>query len=58
VTVSSTAYAATVPARDNYLWLLPGEQRTITAQWPHSTVGGVRPRIVVEGYNVPRTVTG
>jgi hypothetical protein len=43
---------------DNYLWLLPGEQRTVTAQWPHATVGGARPRIVVEGYNVPRTVAG
>ncbi|WP_078901627.1 discoidin domain-containing protein [Actinacidiphila yeochonensis] len=43
---------------DNYLWLLPGEERTLTATWPHPTRGGDRPRIVVEGYNVPRTTIG
>ncbi|MEU3984448.1 discoidin domain-containing protein [Streptomyces sp. NPDC026672] len=38
---------------DNYLWLLPGESRTVTASWPAEALQG-RPRLRVEGYNVPR----
>ncbi|MEW2157209.1 discoidin domain-containing protein [Streptomyces sp. NPDC007189] len=41
---------------DNYLWLLPGESRTITVSWPDHTVEA-RPGLKVEGYNVPE-VTG
>nr|WP_329616963.1 discoidin domain-containing protein [Streptomyces brevispora] len=43
---------------DNYLWLLPGEQREIEAEWSHDTKGRARPRLVVEGYNVSRSVNG
>lgn len=43
---------------DNYLWLLPGEQREIEAEWSRDTEGRARPRLVVEGYNVSRSVTG
>ncbi|MEV5850254.1 discoidin domain-containing protein [Streptomyces sp. NPDC051985] len=39
---------------DNYLWLLPGESRTITATWP-ADVAVTRPSVRVEGYNVPRS---
>ncbi|SEG06717.1 F5/8 type C domain-containing protein [Actinacidiphila yanglinensis] len=55
-----TTDARVLPAyvSDNYLWLLPGEERTVTARWPHATRGGARPRIVAEGYNVRRTVAG
>ncbi|MFF4253686.1 discoidin domain-containing protein [Streptomyces sp. NPDC001663] len=38
---------------DNYLWLLPGESRLVTASWPTSAPGAARPRLHVEGYNVP-----
>ncbi|WP_217555329.1 discoidin domain-containing protein [Streptomyces sp. GbtcB6] len=41
---------------DNYLWLLPGESRTITATWP-AGLPVTRPSLRVEGYNVPRTTT-
>ncbi|MFI6019017.1 discoidin domain-containing protein [Streptomyces sp. NPDC051287] len=36
---------------DNYLWLLPGESRTVTASWPQSTAAA-RPALRVEGHNV------
>ncbi|MEU1163239.1 discoidin domain-containing protein [Streptomyces sp. NPDC005921] len=39
---------------DNYLWLLPGESRTVTATWP-ADVAVARPSVRVEGYNVPRS---
>ncbi|MFE3167902.1 discoidin domain-containing protein [Streptomyces sp. NPDC059224] len=39
---------------DNYLWLLPGEARTVTASWPADTVVA-RPSLQVEGHNVPRS---
>jgi hypothetical protein len=38
---------------DNYLWLLPGESRSLTASWPAEAPGGTRPKLRVEGYNVP-----
>ncbi|WP_089107590.1 discoidin domain-containing protein [Streptomyces hyaluromycini] len=41
---------------DNYLWLLPGESRTITATWP-ADLPVTRPSLRVEGYNVPRATT-
>jgi hypothetical protein len=39
---------------DNYFWLLPGESRTVTVS-PRRMVS--RPRLLVEGYNVRRTLT-
>ncbi|GHH83479.1 hypothetical protein GCM10018793_45680 [Streptomyces sulfonofaciens] len=42
---------------DNYLWLLPGEDRTVTLSWPAAALApGHRPALRVEGYNSPRTV--
>jgi hypothetical protein len=41
---------------DNYLWLLPGESRTVTLSWPAEALPSGRPALRVEGYNVPRTV--
>ncbi|MFE4328374.1 hypothetical protein ACFRQM_02695 [Streptomyces sp. NPDC056831] len=43
---------------DNHLWLLPGEQRETEAEWSHGTEGRARPGLVVEGYDVSRSVTG
>lgn len=44
---------------DNYLWLLPGETRTVTLSWPASALSSGRPRLRVEGYNTqPVTVRG
>jgi hypothetical protein len=41
---------------DNYLWLLPGESRTVTLSWPARAVpAGGRPAVRVEGCNAPRT---
>ncbi|MGW0086371.1 discoidin domain-containing protein [Streptomyces sp. NPDC003393] len=40
---------------DNYLWLLPGESRTVTMSWPHR-VHTARPELKAEGYNVPEVV--
>ena len=42
---------------DNYLWLLPGESRTLTLSWPAEALSSRRPSLLVEGYNVPRSVT-
>ena len=41
---------------DNYLWLLPGESRLLTASWPATAPGATRPELRVGGYNAP-TVT-
>ncbi|WP_405875198.1 discoidin domain-containing protein [Streptomyces sp. NBC_00005] len=38
---------------DNYLWLLPGETRNVTTSWPATAAGATRPKLLVEGYNVP-----
>lgn len=44
---------------DNYLWLLPGETRTVTMSWPASALSSGLPRLRVEGYNTqPVTVRG
>ncbi|MFJ1544470.1 hypothetical protein [Streptomyces sp. NPDC088246] len=43
---------------DNHLWLLPGEQREIEAEWSHDTEGRARPGLVVEGCDVSSSVTG
>ncbi|MFD7994717.1 discoidin domain-containing protein [Streptomyces mexicanus] len=42
---------------DNYLWLLPGEVRTVTVSWPAKALPSGRPALHVEGYNAaPVTV--
>src|SRR5690349_19957783 len=41
---------------DNYLWLLPGESRTITVSWPAHALPSNRPALGVSAYNSPRTV--
>ncbi|MFE7750231.1 discoidin domain-containing protein [Streptomyces sp. NPDC057428] len=38
---------------DNYLWLLPGESRTVTLSWPATALPSGRPALRVEGYNAP-----
>ncbi|SNS18922.1 Glycosyl hydrolases family 2, sugar binding domain [Actinacidiphila glaucinigra] len=38
---------------DNYLWLLPGESRTVTLSWPAGALPSKRPKLRVDGYNVP-----
>ncbi|MFJ6984700.1 MULTISPECIES: discoidin domain-containing protein [unclassified Streptomyces] len=40
---------------DNYLWLLPGESRTVTASWPKAALpSSGRPELRVDGFNVAR----
>jgi len=42
---------------DNYLWLLPGESRTLTVSWPAKALPSGRPALHVEAYNAaPITV--
>ncbi|MFL5497194.1 MAG: glycoside hydrolase family 2 protein, partial [Gemmatimonadaceae bacterium] len=41
---------------DNYVSLLPGETRTVTATYRVRDLGGGAPRVVVSGWNVRRTV--
>jgi exo-1,4-beta-D-glucosaminidase len=41
---------------DNYVSLLPGESRVITATYALRDLGGVAPQVVVSGWNVGRTV--
>ncbi|MCO5994356.1 discoidin domain-containing protein [Actinoallomurus rhizosphaericola] len=41
---------------DNYLWLLPGESRTVTLSWPAGALPSGRPLLRVEPYNGPRTL--
>ena len=38
---------------DNYLWLLPGETRTLTVSFPDSAIPLGEPELHVEGYNTP-----
>ncbi|MFG2076483.1 discoidin domain-containing protein [Nonomuraea maritima] len=37
---------------DNYVWLLPGESRTVELSWPADSLPTGRPAVRVEGYNV------
>jgi len=37
---------------DNYVTLLPGEERTITGSFAHSELGTASPTVQVEGWNV------
>lgn len=41
---------------DNYLWLLPGESRTVTLSWPAKAPPSGRPALRIEGYNSAETV--
>jgi exo-1,4-beta-D-glucosaminidase len=41
---------------DNYLSLLPGETRTVTATYRMRDLGGAAPNVVVTGWNVHRTI--
>jgi exo-1,4-beta-D-glucosaminidase len=41
---------------DNYVTLLPGETRTISATYRTRDLGGSPPRLVVTGWNVHRTI--
>jgi exo-1,4-beta-D-glucosaminidase len=41
---------------DNYISLLPGETRVVTARYAVSKLGGGAPRVVVSGWNVRRIV--
>ncbi|HTI04566.1 MAG TPA: beta galactosidase jelly roll domain-containing protein, partial [Gemmatimonadales bacterium] len=41
---------------DNYMSLLPGETRVLTAGYAVRDLGGASPQVVVSGWNVPRTV--
>ncbi|WP_194915454.1 discoidin domain-containing protein [Catenulispora rubra] len=41
---------------DNYLWLLPGESRTLSVSFPESALPSGKPELQVEGYNT-RQVT-
>ncbi|MFI1440451.1 discoidin domain-containing protein [Streptomyces fructofermentans] len=36
---------------DNYLWLLPGESRSVTVSWPARALSGHRPVLRAEAYN-------
>jgi Exo-beta-D-glucosaminidase Ig-fold domain len=37
---------------DNYITLLPGEQRTLTTELNHTDTRGERPRMVIGGFNI------
>jgi exo-1,4-beta-D-glucosaminidase len=39
---------------DNYITLLPGESRTVTASYAIRDLGGAPPRVVVTGWNIHR----
>jgi exo-1,4-beta-D-glucosaminidase len=42
---------------DNYLSLLPGETRVVTATYHVRDLGGALPQVVVSGWNVHRSIT-
>ena len=41
---------------DNYLTLLPGETRNVTASYKIRDLGGARPRLVLTGWNIHRVI--
>ncbi|MBM9510399.1 discoidin domain-containing protein [Actinacidiphila acididurans] len=41
---------------DNYLWLLPGESRTVEVSWPAEILSADRAALRVEAHNAARTV--
>ena len=40
---------------DNFVSLMPGEKRELTAEVPKSALGGAKPVVAVTGWNVPET---
>jgi exo-1,4-beta-D-glucosaminidase len=40
---------------DNYISLLPGEKRELTARFASAALGGARPAVVLSGWNVAKT---
>ena len=38
---------------DNYLWLLPGESRTVRLSWPTAACSSRHPALTAEAYNGP-----
>ncbi|WP_308408503.1 glycoside hydrolase family 2 protein [Streptomyces malaysiensis] len=40
---------------DNYLWLLPGESRTVDLSWPSEAGSSRRPVLTAQAYNSPVT---
>ena len=42
---------------DNYVSLVPGEKRELTARLPTAALGGARPVVVVTGWNLPVTTS-
>jgi len=42
---------------DNYISLLPGETRTVTATYRVRDLGGAPPKVVVTGWNIHRVIT-
>ncbi|MFJ1588168.1 discoidin domain-containing protein [Streptomyces sp. NPDC088197] len=42
---------------DNYLWLLPGESRTLTLTFPAAALPSSRPALRAESYTTPTTLT-
>jgi len=54
VTVGNAPDPRVLPAfyDDNYLLLLPGEERTVTVTCPIAAAGGTPPRLAVDGFNV------
>jgi exo-1,4-beta-D-glucosaminidase len=47
--------ALPVTWEDNYVTLLPGESRTLTARYNVRDLGGASPRVIVTGWNIHRT---
>jgi hypothetical protein len=48
------------PARfrdDNYISLLPGEKREVGVHIRETDVAGRRPKLLVDGFNIPLTTT-
>ncbi|MYV56806.1 discoidin domain-containing protein, partial [Streptomyces sp. SID3212] len=41
---------------ENYVWLLPGESRSVTLSWPAEALPSGRPALRTEGYNAARSV--
>jgi len=47
--------ALPVTWEDNYISLLPGESRTLTARYNVRDLGGASPKVIVTGWNIHRT---
>jgi exo-1,4-beta-D-glucosaminidase len=47
--------ALPVTWEDNYITLLPGETRTLTARYNVRELGGGSPSVLVTGWNIHRT---